>query len=86
MFSGGVDDGLIPSTERVIPGSGDKNATIIQPYQLIYDLLSGVSKGWEEEISQLSLAEKVSEQAQLAKGNLSDLSQEYKAYKEAIYS
>jgi hypothetical protein len=84
MFSGGVDDGLIPSTERVIPGSGDKNATIIQPYQLIYDLLSGVSKCWEEEISKLSLAEKVSEQAELAKGNVMDLSAEYQAYKETI--
>ncbi len=84
MFSGGVDDGLIPSTERVIPGSGDTNATIIQPYHLIYEFLSGVSKCWEEESSKLSLTEEVSKQADLAKAIVSDISATYEMYKATI--
>ena len=85
MFTGGID-GSIPLTERVIPGSGDKGATLIQPFQLIFKILKGVSDSWEKLIPELSLpeGETASMYAQEAFQNIQDLSMEYEQYRSCM--
>ena len=81
MFFGGVD-GSIPLTERVIPGSGEKGATLIQPFPLFKQIFTGLITSWEKEISELSLPEEsVGYKYFLeCKLNLEDLLEEYKQY------
>ena len=85
MFFGGID-GSMPLTERVIPGSGEKGATLIQPFPLFEQMFTGLMKSWEKEISELSLPEQSVGYMYFSecKENLEDLLEEYRQYTNAV--
>ena len=85
MFYGGVD-GSIPLTERVIPGNGEKGATLIQPFPLFEQIFTGLMKSWEKEISELSLPKECVGYQYFSECfmNLADLLEEYKQYTNVV--